>query len=66
MHPCQCFAQIYVMNNVFVVVVLGFQVTELLVKETTSEVVIEVVLLEGRSKREFTVGVQTKDGSATG
>ena len=66
MHPCQCLAQIYVMNNVFVVVVLGFQVTELLVKETTSEVVIEVVLLEGRSKREFTVGVETRDGSATG
>ena len=46
--------------------VLGFQITELLVKETTSEVVIEVVLLEGRSKREFSVGIQTKDGSATG
>ena len=46
--------------------VVGFQVTELLVEESTSEVVIEVVLLEGRSKREFTVGVHTRDGSATG
>lgn len=46
--------------------VLGFRVTELLVEETTSEVVIEVVLLEGRSTREFTVGVHTSDGSAIG
>lgn len=46
--------------------VVGFQVTELLVEESTSEVVIEVVLLEGRSKRKFTVGVHTRDGSATG
>ena len=46
--------------------VLGFQVTELLIEETTSEVVIEVVLLEGRSKRELIVEVQTRDGSATG
>ena len=53
-------------NNNFAVVVVGFQVTELLVEESTSEVVIEVVLLEGRSKREFTIGVHTRDGSATG
>lgn len=66
MRPYQCFAQIRVMNNAFVVVVLGFQVTELLIEETTSEVVIEVVLLEGRSKRELIVAVQTRDGSATG
>ena len=46
--------------------VVGFQVTELLVEETTSEVLIEVVLLEGRSNRELTVGIQTRDGSATG
>lgn len=48
------------------VVVVGFQVSELRVEETTSEVVIEVALMQGRSRREFTVGVQTKDGSATG
>ena len=46
--------------------VVGFRVTELVVEESTSEVAIEVVLLEGRSKREFTVGVHTMDGSATG
>lgn len=46
--------------------VVGFQVTELLVEETISEVVIEVVLLEGRSQREFTVGIFTRDGGATG
>jgi hypothetical protein len=54
------------MNNDVSVVVLGFQVTELLIEETTSEIMFEVVLLEGRSKREFTIGVQTRDGSATG
>ena len=46
--------------------VVGFQVSELRIEETTSEVVIEVALLQGRSKREFTVGIQSKDGSATG
>ena len=45
--------------------VVGFHVTELRVEETTTEVIIEVALLQGRSKREFTVGVQTEDDSAT-
>ena len=45
--------------------VVGFQVTELRVEETIPEVVIEIVLLQGRAKREFIVGVQTEDDSAT-
>ena len=46
---------------------LGFLETEILVTEgTTSQVAVQVMLLEGASERNFVVGVQTVDGSATG
>lgn len=54
--------------NLFIsVVVIGFLETDIQIKEsTTSQVTAQVVLLEGTSEREFVVGVQTADGSATG
>lgn len=54
--------------NLFIsVVVIGFLETDIQIKEsTTSQVTAQVVLLEGTSERDFVVGVQTADGSATG
>lgn len=51
----------------FVVVVAGFEVAELSVEETTtSEISVQVVLLQNQADREVTIGVQTVDGSAKG
>ena len=51
----------------FVVVVVGFEVAELSVEETTtSEISVQVVLLQNQADREVTIGVQTVDGSAKG
>ena len=53
--------------NHFIVVVAGFEVAELSVEETTtSEIPVQVVLLQNQADREITIGVRTVDGSAKG
>ena len=47
--------------------VAGFEVAGLSVEETsTSEISVQVVLLQNLAERAITIGVQTMDGSAKG
>ena len=47
--------------------IAGFEVAELTVEETTtSEISVQVVLLQNEADRELTIGVQTVEGSAKG
>lgn len=48
-------------------IVVGFEVTEIDVEETSSFVVIATVaLFQGQAEREFIVGVETLNGTAKG
>ena len=56
-----------ILLRLFVVVIAGFEVAELTVEETTtSEISVQVVLLQNEADREITIGVQTVEGSAKG
>ena len=47
--------------------VVGFEVAEVYVEETTTpDISIQVVLLQNQADREITIGVRTVDGSAKG
>lgn len=50
----------------FTVVVVGFEATEIQIEVLINQVIIEVSVLEGRSVKEFVVGVRTIEEIATG
>ena len=56
-----------ILLRLFVVMIAGFEVAELTVEETTtSEISVQVVLLQNEADREITIGVQAVEGSAKG